>query len=424
MNLTGMDILYGNATTGCEITTPRLCVLSTCDIAATGPGAGQRMLNYLDASIRQSDFDKIARLGFNFVRLPLGYWQLIDMATAPNAPDHTANRWLALQKMLPAKAYRPYIERVLRYAKAAGLTVLLDLHGAPGGQSTNQCTGCATSCEGDGCNSGLYYFFTEYNRKNAVAAVVELAKICQAFASSCYGVELLNEPAPTTPLGASASSSPLGASASSSPLGASAPSSGQRTLSLAATRRMVEEEALSDGRRNDYGDRDFLLEYYAEAIHALRTEGGLDQSKPIVIMDWPTWLGTYWADHALGLNQSIPLPGAGALEFETHIYSPVHASELWQLEAFASTMFDFVNAFTRATRIGTFVGEYALDNIFAPLQLEDVARWYYAQTDGRHEWMRGLAIWNYDGPGTWGAVTPNGVTNATIRDWWADLNRQ
>ena len=382
LNLSGMAELYADATPGCESSTPRPCVLSTCDIAATN-SSGDRMLRYLNNSIKREEFDLIAKMGFNFVRLPVGYWHLLDITTPPDGtPAHTAGRWLALQRMLPAKAYRPYIERVLQHAGAAGLKVLLDLHGAPGGQSVNQCTGCATACEGGGCPSDSYYFFSASNRKVAVAAVVELAKLCQAFRSSCYGVELLNEPAPTTPLG------------------------------------MMTQASRADGYA---GSRDFLLEYYAEAIHAVRTLGGLDLATPIVIMDWPTWLGTYWADHALGLNQSIPLPGPGKLEFETHIYSPLEASSLWELEAFATPMLQLVSHFSDATRLPAFIGEYALDNIAPPLQLKQVATWWYEQASPTHEHMLGLSIWNYDGPGGWGAIAPEGA-NAT-RSWWAVVNQ-
>ena len=76
----------------------------------------------------------------------------------------------------------------------------------------------------------------------------------------------------------------------------------------------------------------------------------------------------------------------------------MHASELWQLEAFASTMFDFVNAFA-GHRMSTLLGS-ALDNIFAPLQLEDVAGGIIPrQTDA----MSGCADW------------PFGITTGQVR---------
>ena len=202
LDLPGMGPLYGSATPGCSSAYPRPCVLSTCDLAAWQPDeAGDRMLKYLNDSILESDFKRIATEGFNFVRLPLGYWQLVESDVAPDAPSHTAVRWHALQKMLPAAAYRIHILRVLRYASENNLRVLLDLHGAPGGQSINQCTGCATSCEGSGCEEEAHYFDRPRNHAVAIAAVVELAKLCALAGPTCFGVELLNEPAQPEPLG-------------------------------------------------------------------------------------------------------------------------------------------------------------------------------------------------------------------------------
>ena len=129
-------MLYSNATPGVkpQLCTPGECKLSACDIAAADPAAGERMLQYLSDSIRREDFEEIAAAGFNLVRLPLGYWHVLDVADAPDAPAHDAARWLALQRMLPARSYAPHIQRVLRYAEDNGLRVLLDFHGAPGGR--------------------------------------------------------------------------------------------------------------------------------------------------------------------------------------------------------------------------------------------------------------------------------------------------
>ena len=136
LNLPGMQKLYGNATPGVspDLCEPGECKLSTCDIAMTDPTAGERMLQYLSDTIRPDDFERIAIEGFNVVRLPLGYWNVLDVEAAPDAPTHDAARWLALQRMLPASSYTPHIQRTLRYAEQHGLRVLLDLHGAPGGR--------------------------------------------------------------------------------------------------------------------------------------------------------------------------------------------------------------------------------------------------------------------------------------------------
>ncbi len=75
--------------------------------------------------IRPRDFDIIKSWGFNVVRLPFNYTLLQD-DEAPDQLRPDAFRWL---------------DRAIEMATTAGVQVILDMHGAPGGQSNNQCTG-------------------------------------------------------------------------------------------------------------------------------------------------------------------------------------------------------------------------------------------------------------------------------------------
>ena len=69
----------------------------------------------------------------NFVRLPLGYWNVIDMPGNPNAPSFDADRMWNLSTIMPSSAsYRPYIDRIFEYAAKYNIKIMLDLHGAPG----------------------------------------------------------------------------------------------------------------------------------------------------------------------------------------------------------------------------------------------------------------------------------------------------
>ena len=128
----------------------------------------------------------MSEFGVNFVRLPLGYWNVVDMKKKPNGPDKEQRERMGnLAKMMPAAKYRPYIENVMRWAEKYGLQVLLDLHGAPGSQNPSS---------HNGCNTGGVYWDTKWNKKWTKKAIVALAEICKEFENSCYGVELLNEP--------------------------------------------------------------------------------------------------------------------------------------------------------------------------------------------------------------------------------------
>ena len=353
LGLPGMQELYGNATAAGS-------QLSTCDMAVTA-GAGRRMLNYLNASIRENDFASIAMAGFNLVRLPLGYWHLVQPRSAPDAPAPTASRWEALQAMLPPDAYAPYIERVLSFSRAHGLRVLLDLHGAPGGQSTNQCTGCATK------SSEERYFDREANMAVAVQAITVMAQLCEANADTCYGIELLNEP----------------------------------QINL---------------------DRRALLGFYQRAIRAARGAAGLRPSAPIVVMDWVLQLDTFWTSHKDVLGALVPQArGAGAIQFETHIYVPFDYHSIGALELQALPMLALLRRFAKAAGANypTFIGEWALSRASGALSLEQVARWWYREA-AQSTHSLGLAIWNFDGPGAWGAVVAN--RNGSARSWWLSIN--
>ena len=75
--------------------------------------------------IKPRDFELIESFGFNAVRLPVHYSLLEDDA-APMALREDAFRW---------------IDRAVEMAEDAGLYVILDLHGVPGGQSVDAPTG-------------------------------------------------------------------------------------------------------------------------------------------------------------------------------------------------------------------------------------------------------------------------------------------
>lgn len=101
------------------------------------------MTDWLDSQIQESDFQQMKEFGINFVRLPLGYWNLVDMPANPNAPASDAERMGNLSKIMPSSAsYRPYIDKIMQWAAKYDLWVMLDLHGAPGNQNGDSHAGC------------------------------------------------------------------------------------------------------------------------------------------------------------------------------------------------------------------------------------------------------------------------------------------
>lgn len=82
-------------------------------------GSAQVLEEHRSNFLTEDDLRKIKATGFNAVRVPFGYW----VVTGPGAGDVYIGPALE------------HLDRVLAWCKSLGLQVLLDLHGAPGGES-------------------------------------------------------------------------------------------------------------------------------------------------------------------------------------------------------------------------------------------------------------------------------------------------
>lgn len=80
--------------------------------------AYRRLSQHWNSWITQDDFHQIANAGLNHVRIPIGYW-----AVAPLAGDPYVQGQLVV------------LDKAIGWARAAGVKVMLDLHGAPGSQN-------------------------------------------------------------------------------------------------------------------------------------------------------------------------------------------------------------------------------------------------------------------------------------------------
>jgi endoglucanase len=128
----------------------------------------QRLLElYRENWIKPRDFDIIKSWGFNVVRLPF-YYGLLEDAAAPGQLRPDAFKWL---------------DRAIDMATQARIYVIVDMHGAPGGQSTDQCTG----------RSGLNKLWLPENRKRAAFLWKKIAERYRDN-STVAAYDLLNEP--------------------------------------------------------------------------------------------------------------------------------------------------------------------------------------------------------------------------------------
>jgi endoglucanase len=93
---------------------------------------------FRDSWMTERDWDQLQAFGFNIVRLPI-LWSVIEDEKNP--------------KTLRADAWQ-YLDWAIAEGKKRGIYVILDLHGAQGGQTPNDHTGCA--------GQNKYWTSTEY----------------------------------------------------------------------------------------------------------------------------------------------------------------------------------------------------------------------------------------------------------------------
>ncbi|SCV67111.1 BQ2448_5757 [Microbotryum intermedium] len=82
--------------------------------------AASALRDHWDSWITELDIEEIAEAGLNHIRIPVGYWA-VDINTAAGEP------------YIPGSLY--YLDSAIKWAKKAGLRVLVDLHGVPGSQN-------------------------------------------------------------------------------------------------------------------------------------------------------------------------------------------------------------------------------------------------------------------------------------------------
>ncbi len=126
--------------------------------------SSRRMHQHWESWFTEADFARMAAEGVNHVRLPMGYWDVLE--TAPYVYGGAA-----------------YIDLAVGWAAKYGMTVMVDLHGAPGSQNGQDHSG----------KSGEIL----WSEPDNVALTVEVLGLMAkrwAKAPSVWGFELMNEP--------------------------------------------------------------------------------------------------------------------------------------------------------------------------------------------------------------------------------------
>jgi aryl-phospho-beta-D-glucosidase BglC (GH1 family) len=114
-------------------------------------------------------------VGLNTIRIPIGYWSYVDIVDKASEPFADGNRML------------PYLDAVVQKAADLGMYVIIDLHGAPGGQQEDVFTGQNNKPAG---------FYNDYNFDRAnkwMAWMTRRIHTNPAYATVGM-IEVLNEP--------------------------------------------------------------------------------------------------------------------------------------------------------------------------------------------------------------------------------------
>lgn len=137
-------------------------------------GALHELEQHRRTCITKADFLQIRACGLNAVRLPVGYWTVIG----PSQGDPFVGPALHL------------VDRAVRWAEECGLQILLDLHGAPGGESGDAPCGREQP-------PGQWQW-PQWRMEESLRALETLAeRYCTSDAVT--GIEVCNEPSSTIP---------------------------------------------------------------------------------------------------------------------------------------------------------------------------------------------------------------------------------
>lgn len=125
--------------------------------------ARKRLIAHRDTFITEKDFSWIARQGYDFVRVPVGYW--------------------LLEKTKDFIEGEAYIEKAFAWAQRNNLKVVLDFHGLQGSQNGQDHSGLP----------GKVRFYRWYHQRRALRT---LNYLCRAYGAhpQLLAIEVINEP--------------------------------------------------------------------------------------------------------------------------------------------------------------------------------------------------------------------------------------
>ncbi|KAI9726654.1 MAG: exo-1,3-beta-glucanase [Cirrosporium novae-zelandiae] len=138
-----------------------------CEVLGSSAASSQLSAHW-NSWITQSDFQEIAAAGLNHVRIPIGYWAVSLFDGDPYVQGQLA-----------------VLDSAVGWARAAGLKVMIDLHGAPGSQNGFDNSG----------HRGSIDWTSDDTVSETLTVLLALASRYSGDTDVVTAIELLNEPA-------------------------------------------------------------------------------------------------------------------------------------------------------------------------------------------------------------------------------------
>ncbi|KAK4521063.1 uncharacterized protein ATC70_004053 [Mucor velutinosus] len=147
--------------------------LDFLEACMTEEQAREALEDHWSSVVSEKDFEYLASIGINSVRVPIGYWIVGAFANTPfkkyEYVYQSAWKWLL---------------RLISKAAKHNIGVLVDLHGAPGGQNNQSHSGTSTH---------KTQFFKNSNQELTLIILRKLA-VQLAPINNVIGLDILNEP--------------------------------------------------------------------------------------------------------------------------------------------------------------------------------------------------------------------------------------
>ncbi|KAG5913691.1 hypothetical protein E4U42_000925 [Claviceps africana] len=118
-----------NNVMGCDGTTSELGCMREKYPGARREAGNNKFEEHWKTWLTPDSVREVYDVGLNTIRIPIGYWSYTEIVDKVNEPFADGDRML------------PYLDAVVKKASDLGLYVIMDLHGAPGGQQEDAFTG-------------------------------------------------------------------------------------------------------------------------------------------------------------------------------------------------------------------------------------------------------------------------------------------